>query len=973
MAIVQCSLQCNDSVVNPGQISCGITNVFVNQEIRLAFTSAIDPNSISTNSFRMIEVGTGKTPAGTFTIDAVDPRILIYRPQVTFDSAGNPIFGLTQDAVYIFTVPALGQPGELGPFIRNMSGTPNSTFLQCALTASEDVRDASPGRPRATSFVRVVSGYDPNGDPIVAPAEVPAPGAESVWRDSSVRIVFDDVMNPATLANPVTGQSTHIRAFVDADGNTADPSDQVALNGTFTVTIDQRVPPSTTVIFTPSGGFPSAGRDLQNPRKVVVTLSAQISDLGGNTLLNPGQIAFEPEQILFDPLVIDEPFDDPSREDSIRTGSPWGSGLLVSGRGGGSGRLGDLIVLPGTIVELDTDFEDFTDITNPAIFNPANIIEPDQPFAVTGGVFEFTRLRVDAGGILRILGSNSARIYVRGVADIQGQVQVRGTSAVLHASASLTGGVGGVSGPNGGDGGRGANRPDGTAFRGNFNGAPIGGVANPGAGPANVLDPATYTQVNGVAGGGIAAPSTVDPNPTFVGGGGNGLGWPQPTAANPALHMPANVNDVSGLEFDPFTFCQYPVPAAPGGGGAHAFDGGNGIANFVELSPHTNPPVALGGDNALLAIDDAVRALTPELGFLRGGGGGGGGGASVQFTGVNSAPLGFDCTQPIGGPLQISTYRAHSAAGGGGGGGGLQIAAAKRLNLAGVIDASGGDGGSGTFPPTDPQRVDLAQAGGGGAGGSVLLQSERIQIQAVPGRIDITGGQGGRGSGNFNAPITPSFGGIGSPGILRLESPIVPSVEVEQVKVFPTESDLQTQYGQQHQIEEIFTTSDWLPLPEAPSSQSGAQSCWIRPTGNFFRLEFVEDDVDTLGWDMALRIQGQPLKQSYRGANQVSAMTLEEFFGREFGASPMVVRFQGARAVEVLVDACSVPETGISSPIAPGSLTGWLHHPGELNTYFADASLSSNMFRFIVVWDRSHPLFSMIEGIEDLTVTIQPD
>lgn len=979
MAIIQCSLQCNDSVVNPGQISCGITNVFVNQEIRVAFTNPIDPNSISTNSFRLIEIrpNTGKTPAGTFTIDAVDPRILIYRPQVTFDSAGNPIFGLTRDSVYVFSVPATGRPGELGPFISDTGGSPNSTFLECALTASEDVRDASPGHPRASSFVRRVTGYEPDGTPILDPNEAPAPGAEDVWRDTTVRLVFDDVMNPATLANPVTGQSSHIRAFVDADGNTADPSDQVALNGSFTVTIDQRVPPSTTVIFTPSGGLPSAGRDADNPRKIVISLSPQISDLGGNTIVNPGLIAFEPERILFDPIFIEEPFVDPSREDSLRTGSPWGAGVLTSGLGGGSGRLGDLIVLANTVVELDTDSEDFSSITNPAIFNPANIIERPplpQPFVLEGGVFEFTRLRVDASGILRFKGSNPARVYVRGVADIQGQIEARGTSAIIHASSALAGGEGGTAGPNGGAGGRGGNRPDGSAFTGSFSGVPIGGVANPGAGPSDVLDAATYTEVNGVGGGGIAAPSTVDPSPTFVGGGAAGLGWPQPITANPALHMPEAVTDLSGLEFDPLAFCSHIVPAAPGGGGAHAFDGANGRAVFTELSPATSPPIAPGGDNASLGVNDEVRKLTPELGFLRGGGGGGGGGASVQFTAVNAAPLNFDCSLPIiGMALQISSYLAHSAAGGGGGGGGLQIAAGRRLNLAGSIDASGGDGGSGTFPPQDPTRTDLAQAGGGGAGGSVLLQAPRIQIQAVPGRINVSGGLGGEGSGDLAAPIAPSVGGLGSPGILRLESPVIPSVETEESKVLPLESELKDLYGNQHSIEEIFTTGDWTPLAEAPSSQNGAQSCWVRPSGNFFRLDFAQDSEDQLGWDMSLRIKGQASPQSYRGTNDVSPMTLEELFGTEFGSAPLVVRFQGARATDVLVDACAVPESGVQSPIAPNSLTEWLHHPGELNGHFADASLSSNMFRFVVIWDKSHPDFAMIESIEDITVTIQPD
>jgi hypothetical protein len=155
------------------------------------------------------------------------------------------------------------------------------------------------------------------------------------------------------------------------------------------------------------------------------------------------------------------------------------------------------------------------------------------------------------------------------------------------------------------------------------------------------------------------------------------------------------------------------------------------------------PPDSLGGDSDELQIDALVRTLSPELGLLRGGGGGGGGGAHLQFTQINGRTDNCSITIPAGNPAQIVSYMAHSSAGGGGGGGGLQIAAGRRLVLTGILDASGGDGGSGTFPPGAGNPNDLAQAGGGGAGGSVLIQSQRVQILAVPARISVDGGEGG--------------------------------------------------------------------------------------------------------------------------------------------------------------------------------------------------------------------------------------
>ena len=47
MAIQECSLGCTDSGGNPGaQISCGVTDVFRNQEMWIEFSSPIDPTTV---------------------------------------------------------------------------------------------------------------------------------------------------------------------------------------------------------------------------------------------------------------------------------------------------------------------------------------------------------------------------------------------------------------------------------------------------------------------------------------------------------------------------------------------------------------------------------------------------------------------------------------------------------------------------------------------------------------------------------------------------------------------------------------------------------------------------------------------------------------------------------------------------------------------------------------------------------------
>ena len=359
--------------------------------------------------------------------------------------------------------------------------------------------------------------------------------------------------------------------------------------------------------------------------------------------------------------------------------------------------------------------------------------------------------------------------------------------------------------------------------------------------------------------------------------------------------------------------------------GAHALSGGSGAVELPGgiggiINPVAIPPDSPGGDAAELAIDDLVRSLAPELGLLRGGGGGGGGGSHLQGTQVNGLQL-IDCAfaVPEGSPLQIQLLAHHSSAGGGGGGGAFQLQAGSRAILNGTIRANGGDGGSAIFP-------GLAQSGGGGAGGGVLLQGPEVQIQPVPSRINVRGGGGGLGAQD-------SLSGDGGPGLIRVETEApVPDAADLGGFVVPSVDELRDAYDDDTiELGDFFTTGTWAPPAEGPSGVSGAQSCWIRPDGNFFRLVFEEDGAEP-GWDMTLRVTAFP-PQSFRGTNEVlpPGTTLESVLGSDLETSPVIVRFQGARALGTLVDPCQVPVIGADSPLVAGSLTEWVAHPSELS------------------------------------------
>ena len=147
----------------------------------------------------------------------------------------------------------------------------------------------------AQVFVDTLSG----NDVLVSSGSSPI---QDVRLSSQVTIVFDDLMNIATLASPQTGNAPFARVLVDPDGNTNDVADQVLVGGSWTAFWDQELY-QTTFVFTAEGGFPSSGSAL-TPRKIVIDLPEQISDLKGNGLDNSGAFIFVPESQPFENVIL---------------------------------------------------------------------------------------------------------------------------------------------------------------------------------------------------------------------------------------------------------------------------------------------------------------------------------------------------------------------------------------------------------------------------------------------------------------------------------------------------------------------------------------------------------------------------------------------------------------------------------------------------------------------------------------------
>lgn len=1018
MFLESCSLGCGNGVGGE-QVTCSIVNVGQNAEITLLFSEPVDLNSVNAGSFQVINTANGTVPVGTFSVDSNNARRLIFRPGLDFDSLGNPEYAFESDATYQVLIPGEAQ-GDTGPYVRSTTGKSNQSRLQCSIRTSEGLIDPVPGNPSASVIVE-------HDDQAGGGEFVPADGASDVLLTSDVTVIFNDIMNPATIANLATGQSNTISVSIDPNGDLSNPGDQVTVAGSWTVDVDLDLL-RTVAVFTPSGGFPSAGDDPNNPRLTIVTLPSQLLDLVGNPLSNPGQHIFSTKILAFPEIALPqeggEPFVDDSNEDQLESGGDWGAGRLSWGIGGGAGRLGPLVVRSGQEVILDTDSQLF-----PLANQVRSLLDNNMPgtdydpldqgtwptITITDGTFEFSSVTVEPNARLLLVGSNPGRVFARGQVVHNGVIDLSGGTPAAHASnsggmqtsnqldplATRFGGDGGAGGPAAGDGGQGADRHNTAGVP-----APLSTTAG------GIVFPGGEVAVNdGRPGEGVGGSTAT--------GGVGGLRYPTTLPGNWDLSSP-NFGDgeISILPDDgastPHT-CGVGMVAGPGSGGAYALTGGVGVPD----SPHTavNPGVlpnipadTPGGDNTSLNLEPPgtevglflVRHLEYILGHLRGGAGGGGGGTSIYGTKNNNNSDAQGC---MAANAHMFPYFDHSAAGGGGGGGALQLVAGRRISMGGSVDCSGGVGGSalaanapldsnctesGANSAVAPDCEKMAAPGGGGSGGAIRLQSVVVTLGGQSDQIDVQGGAGGVGAGG-------SVGGLGSPGLVRIEhSGYVDGTTDSAIFapfVAPADPD-NPAFNTPYTSAAILSLGSWGAQQFRPESFSGAQSCWMKPVGNFFELSFSVDEVsapnDPLqkGWNMDIRYNtpnGIKLFP-YRGLSNdpdypdMGGMDFETYLGSTLNHDEMspnsgsflVVRFQGARATGELVDPCDV-NLLVGLEIETNSLTTWVRSSQDLNQF----SPRPNMVRFAVIFEprlaNQGAIQANITGVTNLEINVQPN
>ncbi len=598
--------------------------------------------------------------------------------------------------------------------------------------------------------------------------------------------------------------------------------------------------------------------------------------------------------------------------------------------------------------------------------NPSSGVYPTT-ITVTDGVFELSALTIEAGGVLVLRGSNPARLVVRGEAAIAagGLIDASGGNVGFHHSDAANGQVGGAAGPGGGRGGDGADRAD-------FTGTSllvVGGLANPGA---ERTGSAGTGIGNGAVGGGqggerwpLTYPSSIT---TSIQGFNGGVAW------NVAFHPNGVLNDS----------CVSLQMGGPGGGGSYARAGTAGTSTPSPSAASVQFPT-IGGSTAIAGAGGAagdlaglgleppsptsghdVRILRWQRGHLRGGAGGGGGGNHPYMTlgGGDPPSAGNNCWFFLfGTPATYEEWHDHS---GGAGGGAVELLAGRSITLDGLIEARGGQGGS-SLPSALPfDFAQYAMAGGGGAGGAVRITAPNVTWSPNDLHIDVRGGVGGTSFWAFpTASPTASRGGDGAQGLVRIENSLSGNTFIgNAASVVAPFSPPSTA----HPHLSIGTGGFDALGRERPDAVNGAASCWIQPTGNIARLRIRADTGPLLGqqgWSMNVVVTGPSgqTKRPFRGRAPQFTTSFEAQYGNLVGydlgvgevASPIVVRFQGARRAGTLTSPCGLDPQDPQSGLEAGSLTPWVAHPADLNDLLdpTGTPYAPNVVRYVVLFDQT--------------------
>jgi hypothetical protein len=742
-----CSLGCSGS-------SFASNTHAANKDISFTFNDTVDPATVNFSSISIIDKTTGGTASGSFLVRG---KKVIFRPTLIESSSGLQ-FGFLDGSTYRITV----NDGSKTNVIRSKSGRANETFLTGDITIS-GVTDLVPGPPVLES---------------ITPDEFTPPASRSF----DIEMVFNDVMLTRPLADPDTGLSSLITVstFDTITGSI------LTIPGIFTAVVN-RDTLKTTVMFTPIIPFPGSN---DGQRVLRVSLSPQIADLAGNLLANPGiRVALLPDLVRVSGT-LEENFDDQAKEDEDgSTLGLWAStpGTLDSGqdpltgrhKGGGSGVLGRFAPETG-LFTFDTDS---TVITSDLL---------GEDVTITGGVFPFSKLDLNANVRLVGTGPNPFRLLTRGAVNVAGVIDASGADALNNQGKAFY-----------------TSERDNDATNGRFE-SDLGMIVDAGGNDPEALGGAGATGALGAGSGGDGGQSWYYQSVEFNFGNSTEYlntfpaGWSLLIAGIGTLDMNRFENELKGDEF-----------CGTNGEGV----GGVAVSGFPLSGPVGNllvdrangsgmgswcwPPTSNAVTNAVFSNGQLIKThptafngggvpiawAIESIHRSRGGGGGGywtNGSRGTHFTAGGVDPLGDPLVAPLidvddfifeyndDGTGTNDYYKWDARAAGAasipdaGGGAYTPPANAETLDPAlGLLLGGSGGGGAGNsehgsiqhrFSGGSPGQVGTYRSNpgaGGGAGGGALQLHAGSRL-AVTGQILANGGHGGDSVFTLSLPFSDS-------------------------------------------------------------------------------------------------------------------------------------------------------------------------------------------------------------------------
>ena len=572
-----CLTGCNLGCTGGG---CGVTVIAVNQQLIMTFNRSVDPSSVNTSTFS-IKTSTGKRPSGEFQ---VRDNVVVFTPSVVV-SSNKTSFGFERGETYTLHLPGQDEGGDT---IRSSNGFKLYKGLLCNLTASQGV-------------------IDPNNAPPEARLVVPKK-TKDVEPDTLIVLEFSELLAMNTVTNP-----TAVDVYVSMGGGipTLVQSKRFAQADPVSQKVQLTLKPT---ILLPSNSM------------VEVRVKGEIRDLAGKPA-KAQTFTFQVKDMGAAMVEMAEDFKSTKMLDPDASGAKWGPTNLAPGAVGGSGILGPFdknmfvgVEPRGGILEINTN----------AMTVKGEYTLTGQPITVTDGVFQFETFIVPKGLTIRFKGSNVPKILVRGLAQIDGKIEVNGGDAPVQNGNSVLPGRGGLSNCGGGAGGRG-----GTKKGNGQDGSP---VAFPKGSPR-------YNSAAAKASAGKGSPV-----------------------------FPASVAQVTYNGFGGWVSAQI---AAGGSGGSNFTQGTKGYGMLTgsfnkkflktDVPPDNNPGPAFPYLPRLSNVSSVLQ-------FLAGGSGGGGGGSS-----------------PVGSMKTALDW--HSGQGGGAGGGALLLRCGGNIVIGqtGVLEAAGGN------------------------------------------------------------------------------------------------------------------------------------------------------------------------------------------------------------------------------------------------------------------------------------------